>query len=130
MVKEYYAIEIQGRDFDPIKVEQIINFKFNNTINPGEIGLRGRYKGIPTPYGSATIVMPNDNEKLLSLLQYLQSIISHIRSHGADDIVLYGVYAYKGQCNCELGIEEIRLLAELKIPFIFSVYEDKKLFCE
>ena|SRR5690606_29961879 len=126
MVKEIFSIEIYGDNFSPAKVEQTVDLTFSNKNEIGEIGKLGRYKNLPIPYGSATI-KNSENASLASFLMYFRKYITIIRQNGGKSIYLNCGYFYSGQCNCELGIEEIALLNEMKIPFIFSVYEDEKL---
>lgn len=128
MVKEYFALEIYGVDFYPNKVNvELYNMLTNITI-PGQIGVKGRYRGIQTPYGSATLLMHYKNSyKLIDFLNFIKPLVSDLRINGATDISINALFAYKGQCNCELGLDEIKLLHEIKIPFIFSIYEDDEL---
>jgi len=128
MVKEEVRIDIYGENFNPKKIRSLIEIKFDKEINPGDIGRIGRYKGISIPYGSASILAPeNIHNPILWILNYVREKIEVIRCNGGTDIKLSVAYYYKGQCNCELGLDEIILLNNLRIPFIFSVYEDKEL---
>lgn len=124
MVKEYFTLEIYGSNFYPNKVDGELYGKLSNIIVPGQIGLKGRYKGLKSPYGSATLVLSEAFEnKLLYFLEFISNYISKLRDLGATNITLNAVFAYHGQCNFELDTLEIELLNKLKIPFVFSAYE-------
>jgi hypothetical protein len=130
MVSIESRIEIYGENFNPKKVEVELGINFSQSINPGDFGTFGRYKGVQIPFGSATIESPQEINNInpsLWLLNYLKDKIDIIRKHGATKIHLKNVYYYFGQCNSSLGVEEINLLSEMKIPFLFSVYESKEM---
>jgi len=128
MVKEEVRIDIYGEQFYPKVIEDLFNIKFGSSITPGEVGKKGRYKGEAIPYGSASFSSdPDVSNQILWMLNFIKDKIKIIRLNGGDSIKLKVVYSYKGQCNCELGVEEISLLADFKIPFLFSVYEDENI---
>jgi len=128
MVKEEVRIDIYGEQFYPKVIEDFFNIKFGSSITPGEVGKKGRYKGKAIPYGSASFSSnPDVSNQILWILNFIKDKIKIIRLNGGDSIKLKVVYSYKGQCNCELGVEEISLLADFKIPFLFSVYEDENI---
>jgi hypothetical protein len=128
MVREKVRIVVYGENFYPSKISSIIDVHFENEISPGDIGRIGRYKGKPIPYGSASINAPNGIiNPIRWILHNIKDKIQIIRNYGGDDIQLNVAYYYNAQCNCELGLDEIALLSEMKIPFVFSVYEDEGL---
>ncbi len=98
-----------GERFTPSKVSA----PFTDAHDPGEIGKAGRYRGLPTPYGSAHLDAPQEEkEKLAYLHRIVVPLLPLLREAGADDFCLRITY------HCDSGAigfskEEIRMIAEM-----------------
>ena len=54
------SINFSGDKFSPTKGENITGLIFSDKIEFGDIGVRGKYKGKPVPYGSGTLKVSKD----------------------------------------------------------------------
>lgn len=127
MIEQFTEIEIYGMNFRPSDLEAIFGSIFSDKIDAGDTGRKGRYKDLVMPYGCASIKALNDipgDKAILWLLNFVKDKVELIREKGGGEIILRVVYKHKGQCNCEITMEEIDLLYHLRIPLVFSVYED------
>jgi len=128
MVKISAHCLIQGDSFSPSVAEKLSNIVFVEKNEPGSIGNNGRYKGIPVPYGSATLeveTLQNDSNGIDALINTLKECIVKLRQAGADDIILHCDVFYEDQCNFELAVHQIVAMAQMKIPMTISCYNDR-----
>lgn len=123
-------VSLYGEHFSPSQAEKISGITFDEKKARGDIGIRGKYKGLPTPYGSASINFehPGGDADLLPanlpLLDILEQFIPSFQSVGAEEITIFVNVFYTAQCNLELSPELLRRLAGLGIPLCIStVYE-------
>lgn len=126
-------VHLYGEHFAPSEAEKISGVTFDEKKERGDIGVIGKYKGIPIPYGSASInfVHPGGEADLLPvdmpLLNILECFIPSFRTTGAEEITLVVNVFYTVQCNLELSPELLQRLAGLGIPLCIStVYEGSK----
>jgi len=120
------SIDFCGDKFSPNKAEKITGLVFTKKIELGDIGIRGRYKGIPMPYGSGTLDAPQEidmHERILWLTKELTGKIEALQKLGADEPHIYIGYFYKDQCNLTLSKTEIAAIAALNLEFCFSCYD-------
>src|SRR4051812_26230816 len=86
---------------------------FADAEDPGAIGKRGRYRGVPVPAGSATFVVPETEKQGI---RYLHSavypLMPALRAAGATDFSIHISYHYDQQCALGFEAEEMQLLAE------------------
>ena len=118
-----------GKAFSPKKAEELTGLVFTEKDEPGHIGRLGKYKGVPTPRGSAILQPPADvpaGDRILWLAKQLAGKIDRIRSAGAEDIHIWVAYYHEGQCNHALSAEELKALAELDIGFWISCYKTEQ----
>lgn len=118
-----------GEHFYPSKAEQTTGVHFDEMNEPGELGVTGRYKNKPTPYGSASInflhtgntpdILPVD----INIINILSDNLSAFRRAGADEITLYINVYYTEQCNMQLSPELLQVLAKLNIPVAISAID-------
>lgn len=115
------SFEIWGEEFRPSRVP----FQFTEQHDPGAIGIVGRYRGQPMPYGSATYVAPSsipNTDRIKHVVQIIEPVLSHIRAAGAEDWHISIGRFYHAQCNEEYSLEELQLVARLGCGFIYSAY--------
>jgi hypothetical protein len=114
----------QGAQFSPRKVNLPDGVQFDKVNEPGDLGTTGRYKGKPTPFGSASLRFPSDQgTQLREVLLTIERIVASARLAGAAEIELYLGVDYVSQCNFELCPEDLEILGRLKIPLLISCAE-------
>jgi hypothetical protein len=117
MIKPDAFLLVTGDEFSPSKAEALLNLDFGSTKNePGDLGVKGKYKDRPKPYGSATInyswldcsaglemgipdLLPPNLDLFL-----IPNFIGTLRNCGGTDITLYINVGYDSQCNMELSL--------------------------
>jgi hypothetical protein len=120
---------IQGKEFSPARAELALGLDFGpDKSEPGNLGVRGRFKGTPIPYGSARWEFSWENEtgELLpdSLRLFrIPDLSRRLSELGADAITLYVHVGYAGQCNLELSPALLKALADLGVALAISCYE-------
>jgi hypothetical protein len=120
------SINFSGDKFSPTKAENVTGLIFSDKIEYGDIGIRGKYKGIAVPYGSGTLKVSKDidmNDRILWLTEALSGKIEALRTLGSDEPHIYIGYFYKDQCNLTLTKTEIAAISELNLEFCFSCYD-------
>src|SRR5688572_19636042 len=84
-----------GDTFRPSAVDA----PFSDREDPGEIGKRGRYRGVPVPGGSATISVPETEEEGVRYLHDAVSpLLPVLRAAGATDFFIHITYHHDDQC--------------------------------
>ena len=99
-----------GEHFMPSKVSA----PFSEAYDPGSTGRTGRYRGIPTPYGSASFdVTEEEAEKISHLHRLVVTLLPALREAGATEFWLRITYhADSGALG--FSKEDIRMLAEME----------------
>ncbi|MDZ4700997.1 MAG: hypothetical protein SH809_14915 [Rhodothermales bacterium] len=131
MTKLYATLELQGDMFPPSEAERLTGLSMIHKVEPGEIVKRGRYKGQPSPYGAASLAVPEavaEKEKLEWLLDAALKYVGTFRRIGTDRLYIHASYAFDGQCNLAYSTSELRKLAELDLDFTVSCYLDESQF--
>ncbi|MDX8363357.1 hypothetical protein [Cytobacillus sp. IB215316] len=119
---------LYGNMFSAKKVEELTGLTLDNKVEVGDIATRGKYKGMPTPYGNGELSPPSEyKEKNDFGLEWISLImndyISVFRSCGAENInLVIGVF-YEGQCNFSLPSKALKLIGEMEIELQLSCYE-------
>ncbi len=115
---------IWGQQFNPTRMlEQISSaVRVHHVTEPGQIGERGRFKGVPTPYGACTIMAPDNvavSERISWMTDFISKHINTFRINGATDIVFH--LEWEGvQGNMEFTPKELKGLADLQIPLTIT----------
>jgi hypothetical protein len=110
IMREQITFCAHGENFMPSKVA----VPFSASHDPGAIGKVGRYKDLPTPYGSADFEAPEEETQKIAYLHRL--VLPHLmamRKAGAEDFLLH--ITYHGDSGA-IGFskEEMKLIAELE----------------
>ena len=127
MVRLVCTCELSGERFSPELLAQVTGLRFAKQNEVGEVSTLGRYRGVRTPYGAATIEVPAsvaEGEELLWLTRRLLPHMDLLRDSGATDIHLYVALYHDGQCNWSLSAEEFHMIAALGIGMNVSAHED------
>jgi hypothetical protein len=115
-----------GDGFSPSSFSDGRSIDLHDAIEPGAFGLRGRFKGQPTPFGSASIQMPenegNDWDSFYQLVDLLEGYLVDLRKAGAERITLFVSVYYDGQCNLGFSAEELGRIAHLGVDLAISCY--------
>ena len=118
-----------GDKFSPGVFSKISSVNLARHNEPGDIGTKGRYKGKPMPYGSASIEVSDKAEEDWSrfddLLTMLESCFDALREAGAEDISLNVSLFHDGQCNFGFSKEEFARIAALKVDMAVSCYSEE-----
>jgi hypothetical protein len=108
---EEVTFTAQGVHFTPSKVVA----PFSAAHDPGVLGKRGRYRGLPVPYGAADFDVPKEEKEKIAYLH--RTVLPHLaamRASGAEEFRVHITYHYESQCAVGFSKEEIRLLSELE----------------
>ncbi|GAB5536571.1 MAG: hypothetical protein Rubg2KO_28200 [Rubricoccaceae bacterium] len=124
-------LDLMGGDFSPSKAEQATGVTLHKKREVGDIGERGRYRGQPIPYGSATLDAPlsvNRGDKLSWVLGAALQHIETFRQLGADNIKVWIVEYFEpgGQMNMAYRPDELAKLGRLGVPLWVSGYETEQ----
>jgi hypothetical protein len=93
--------------------------------DPGVIGKRGRYRGLPMPHGSASFYVPETEEESIRFLHALACpLMPALRAAGATDFFIHITYHYDQQCTLGFDEEEVRMLAEFGCNVSIDCYKD------
>lgn len=116
------SLHVYGEKFKPSKV----SFPFSYASDVGEVGIRGKFKGIPTPFGHATIHAPETNaygRPISVVCEIGLNLLPELKAAGATEFVLWVLREYEVQCNEELKPDEIALIARLGCSLCYSAYQ-------
>jgi hypothetical protein len=103
-----------GERFTPSKVPA----QFSEAHDPGVIGKIGRYRGVPIPYGSADINVPEEvPEKIAFVHGRALPFLHAMREAGAEHFSLHITYHYADQCALGFSKEELQMIVELDCDF-------------
>lgn len=127
LTRESITVKMSGETFSPAEAERRTGLSLSDTIEPGEIAPRGRYKGQRSPLGYANLYAPDevpDDGKLAALLDTVLPHADALRQLGVEDMTVYAGYFYESQCNLTFWPDAMAKLGELGAAFWVSCYED------
>ena len=102
-----------------------VNATFSEAEDPGAIGKRGRYRGLPVPNGSAIIDVPENEKQGVRFLHDLAfPLMPALRAAGATDFWIHITYHYDEQCTLGFDSEELRMLAEFGCTVSVDCWKD------
>jgi hypothetical protein len=117
---------LQGDSFSPSLAGERTGLVLVDPNEPGEVAPSGRYEGKALPYGSAMLVLLDEDlepgASALEPLRALKARLPDLRALGATRITLYLVVAYEGPCHFEFSPEELAELAGLGVPLAASCH--------
>lgn len=115
------SFDIFGDGFVPSAVP----FQFSEQQDPGDIGTLGKFKGRPSPYGSARYEVPAQvpkGERIKHVVEKMEPLLQAIRDAGATRWHVSIGRFLTGQCNEEYSHEELLLIVRLDCGLIYSAY--------
>ncbi|KFA91692.1 hypothetical protein [Archangium violaceum] len=117
---------LQGAAFSPSLAQERTGLLLVDANEPGEVAPSGRYAGKALPYGSAMLVLLDEDlepgASALEPLRALKARLPELRSLGASEVSLYLVVAYERRCDFVLAPEELAELAVLGLPLAVSCH--------
>lgn len=116
------SLHVYGERFQPSKV----SFPFSYALDAGEVGIRGKFNGIPTPFGHATIRAPATSaagRHISTVCEIGLNLMPELKAAGANEFQLWVLREYDAQCNEELTPDEIALIARLGCSLCYSAYQ-------
>jgi hypothetical protein len=126
MVELRPILTLWGERFSPRRAEEATGLTLARTSEPGEIGVRGRYKGLPLPYGAALLKVPPDVEparRLSWLVERAERHLAALRESGATLCKLHLDVRYWDQCNLEFDPHELARIAALGVLFTITCWD-------
>lgn len=106
-----------------------IDYPFTTSTEPGTIGIEGRYRDKPVPYGSIIIEVPRqipNNKRIEYIVRTVLPLMPDLKRAGATEWYLNIGRFYSSQCNEAFSTEELKLLASLDCPLQYSAYKVSK----
>ncbi|MCY1073023.1 hypothetical protein [Archangium lansingense] len=117
---------LQGDDFSPSLAQARTGLLLVDANEPGDVAPSGRYEGKALRYGSAMLVLLDDDlapgASALEPLRELKVRLPELRALGVTGTTLYLVVAYERQCDFELSPGELTELAALGLPLAVSCH--------
>ncbi len=126
MTRRFLYCLLQGNSFSPSLAEARTGLLLVDKNEPGEVAPSGRYDGKALPYGSAMLVLLDDDlapgSSALEPLRSLKEQLPDLRALGVSDASLFLVVAYEGPCHFTLSPEELLALSGLGLPLAVSCH--------
>ena len=117
---------LRGAAFSPGRAAQRLGLVLVDANEPGEVAPSGQYEGRALPYGSAMLVLLDDDlppeASALEPLRALGGVLPELRALGVTDVTLSLVVAYEGPCLFGLSAGELGALAALGLPLEVSCH--------
>jgi len=116
--------ELVGEKLSPSAVASTCALSIVKSTEPGSVGVTGRYKDEPMPFGSVTVDLAEGLELQASRIKALANAHSKLRELGLQEMDIQLSYGYEGQCNFEFSPEIFALLAQLNCGISISCFVD------
>lgn len=117
------SLVASGAGFRP----STVSAPFSETEEPGAIGTRGRYRGIPVPVGSASFHVPETEQDGIRYLHRLVfPLLPALRAAGATDFSIRITYDYEQQCALGFDSDELRLLADFECQVSIDCWRENR----
>lgn len=131
MIRAKVSCNLIGEKFSPGKLEKKIKYIFNDKIEAGDIGSKGRYKDKPIPFGSVEVYPPEDLlyeheiAQLEWIIEFLEKNKSQISKNNIDDIRIMVSIFYETQCNMSFDSELLKRIGDLKMDLNISCFNTR-----
>jgi len=123
ITNEQATFTAQGDSFLP----SLVAAPYTSFHDPGVIRRLGRYKGIPVPYGVASIEAPEgEREKIACLHRIVVPLLKSMRSAGAQEFRLHLTYRYESQCAIGFSKLELQMMAEMDCDVPIDCWTDQE----
>jgi|SRR5882724_8701751 len=115
------SLVVGGDTFHP----STIDAPFSEVEDPGAIGKRGRYRGVPVPSGSATFSVPESEKDGIQYLHALAfPLMPVLRAAGATDFFIHITYHCDNQCALGFDAEEMQMLTAFGCDVMLDCWKD------
>ncbi|HEX2094161.1 MAG TPA: hypothetical protein VHG28_17290 [Longimicrobiaceae bacterium] len=131
MIVEEPYLQLLGKSFSPALAERQTGLSFTERNEVGELGTRGKYEGIPLPFGSATLQAPPEVDPSERLDWILDSVLPHaeaLRNLGGMEGWLHSTFYFDAQCNLAYPPGQLQKLSQLGIPYTVSCIQAPERF--
>ena len=119
IAREQVTFTAKGDNFRP----SMVGAPYSKARDPGVIGQRGRYIGVPIPYGVADFDAPEEGKEKITYLHGLVTpFLSALRLAGAEEFQLHITYQYEYQCGLAFSKEETRMIVEMDCDLIIDCW--------
>ena len=125
MAKIRANLVVVGENFSPKLFTEISSIKLLDTVEPNSILKVGRFKGKPSPNGSAVLAISDQAKgwkEFDELLCLIEKSIDALRETNAEEMVLSFSFYHDGQCNFGFTPNDLKRIANLGIDFNISCY--------
>lgn len=127
MIESFVECYLQGKNFDPFQAEKKLGLNFSNKVKKGDLGIKGRFKGQPYPFGfcylKPDIDSNDENDKLKILLEMIEKSDIKIGNYKIEEIHIRMDINYDSQCNLEFDPIVLEEFGKNKIPLLISCYK-------
>lgn len=117
---------LRGETFSPALAQERLGMVLVDANEPGEVAPSGQYEGRALPYGSAMVVLLDDDvppfASALESLRALGEALPGLRALGVTEVTLSLVVVWEGSCLFVLSPEELGALAVLGLPLEVSCH--------
>jgi hypothetical protein len=129
ITRELVSLELLGDAFSPAEAQRRTGLPLARSVEPGAIGERGRYKGLPTPHGAAALEPPEGlapERRLTWVLDAASPHMAALRELGVTEAYVSVGYFWRDQCNLAYSPEELERLSRLGVALWVSCYEEER----
>src|SRR5688500_16189085 len=119
---------LSGDTFSPAQFEKETGFLLRQKTEPGQVGVRGKYNGVPVVYGSAILDVQQSGcgETEFTIEPNVKNLLMNpelLAKLGVSMPVLHFDVEYVGQCNLEFSTKIVSEFFRLAIPITLTCYE-------
>lgn len=127
MVRVLAGFFASGPQFSPGVVERRTGVRFSRKNECGEMGMTGRYRGQPIPYGSGDFQGPeaglDPQVPDEHFFESVEALARECSAAGATSMRLHLDVEYVDQCNLEWSSAFVSALGRARVAVTISCYE-------
>jgi hypothetical protein len=119
-------LSLWGEHFSPRRAEEKSGIALSSKHEAGDIGIRGKYRGKPSPSGSAFLEPPegiDPNTRIAWIIDVASNHLSAFQEARATICKFQLEVRYWDQCNLYFTTEELVRIAALGIGLAISCYD-------
>lgn len=123
MVELFPMLTLWGETFSPRRAEEETGLPLARKTEPGEIGVRGKFRGKPMPHGAAHLTPPDTvglDDRIAWLCEAAARHLATYRRLGVTVCKFHLGVDYWDQCNLCFNPEELARIASLGVNFTIT----------